>query len=256
MKIQSLSDLHIERQKFSRIDIPETSADVIVLAGDIGLGYNMEANFCKKMAQDHGKPVVFVLGNHSYYEWDYAEVRQKWYNEAEALKEEGVHFIDDGIIWTYEDTMFCGGTLWTDFDGDEEAMRYAERRMNDFHVVRNSAAARNFLPKDSVMEHESTLDYIGTVLHHNRADKNVVVTHHMPSYKSVDDQYKGDMLNAAFASDLDDFIATHNIDVWIHGHTHSSCDYMLEDTRIVCNPYGYHNYAVNGDFEEDMVIEI
>jgi Icc-related predicted phosphoesterase len=27
--------------------------------------------------------------------------------------------------------------------------------------------------------------------------------------------------------------------LWLHGHTHGSCDYKLGDTRVVCNPMGY-----------------
>ena len=32
----------------------------------------------------------------------------------------------------------------------------------------------------------------------------------------------------------------HNkIKYWIHGHMHSNVDYMIGDTRVVCNPRGY-----------------
>ena len=27
--------------------------------------------------------------------------------------------------------------------------------------------------------------------------------------------------------------------VWIHGHTHTSFDYRIQGTRVVCNPRGY-----------------
>jgi hypothetical protein len=29
--------------------------------------------------------------------------------------------------------------------------------------------------------------------------------------------------------------------LWIHGHTHDRCDYVLAETRVVANPLGYPN---------------
>jgi len=29
--------------------------------------------------------------------------------------------------------------------------------------------------------------------------------------------------------------------VWIHGHSHDRCDYLLGKTRVVANPLGYPN---------------
>lgn len=31
---------------------------------------------------------------------------------------------------------------------------------------------------------------------------------------------------------------------------------MVEDTRVLSNPRGYHNYEENPDFQDDLVIEI
>ena len=29
--------------------------------------------------------------------------------------------------------------------------------------------------------------------------------------------------------------------LWIHGHSHDRCDYLLRKTRVVANPLGYPN---------------
>lgn len=29
--------------------------------------------------------------------------------------------------------------------------------------------------------------------------------------------------------------------LWIHGHSHDRCDYLLGKTRIIANPLGYPN---------------
>lgn len=42
----------------------------------------------------------------------------------------------------------------------------------------------------------------------------------------------------------------------INGHTHSSHDRVLFDTRMVCNPYGYEGYERNDEFDPELTIEI
>jgi hypothetical protein len=37
------------------------------------------------------------------------------------------------------------------------------------------------------------------------------------------------------------------IKLWTHGHTHELFDYMIGDTRVVCNPRGYINYEELAD---------
>ena len=37
--------------------------------------------------------------------------------------------------------------------------------------------------------------------------------------------------------------------VWIHGHTHESCDYVEQGTRVLCNPRGYGPFELNATFD-------
>lgn len=30
-----------------------------------------------------------------------------------------------------------------------------------------------------------------------------------------------------------------NVKLWVHGHMHNASDYVIGDTRVVCNPKGY-----------------
>ena len=61
---------------------------------------------------------------------------------------------------------------------------------------------------------------------------------------SVKPRYEHDYhMNGAYRSNLEDFIvARPQIKLWIHGHTHHEFDYMVGDTRVVCNPRGYVGY--------------
>jgi hypothetical protein len=92
----------------------------------------------------------------------------------------------------------------------------------------------------------------------------VVVTHHLPSARSVAPEYAQDSLTPAFASHLDDLIPAAQL--WLHGHTHDSFDYPVQTsnlpTRVVCNPRGYPRSAAgstvaeNASFDPALILEI
>ncbi len=70
MKIQYLSDLHLEFDRnIYDFQIPETDADVIVLAGDVGS--SKPAYFDWVFRQTKGTFTVMVLGNHEHYNGEY-----------------------------------------------------------------------------------------------------------------------------------------------------------------------------------------
>lgn len=86
--------------------------------------------------------------------------------------------------------------------------------------------------------------------------KNVVVTHHAPSAKSIAPKLSEELTSAAYASHLDEMIKANNIDVWIDGHVHNSCDYNVGNTRIVCNPRGYCPDWLNPSLSTGFIIQI
>jgi hypothetical protein len=70
---------------------------------------------------------------------------------------------------------------------------------------------------------------------------DVWMMHHLPFWRSVHPRYEGDSLNRFFVGDISDEFRAHNAPprIIVHGHTHEPCDYMMGDTRVVCNPLGY-----------------
>jgi calcineurin-like phosphoesterase family protein len=83
--------------------------------------------------------------------------------------------------------------------------------------------------------------------------KNIVVTHFCPSEKSIHEQFKGSSLNPYFTCNCENLM-TEDVNLWIHGHTHSSFDYMFGSTRVVCNPRGYKDE--NKDFSSTLIVEV
>jgi Icc-related predicted phosphoesterase len=83
----------------------------------------------------------------------------------------------------------------------------------------------------------------------------IVVSHHAPSIKSIPSALRNDLISSAYASDLEGLVSGSNAKLWIHGHIHSSSDYYLGKTRVICNPKGYPDEPVQ-DFDPKMVAEV
>jgi hypothetical protein len=60
----------------------------------------------------------------------------------------------------------------------------------------------------------------------------------------------------AFASELGWDITEAEPAVWVHGHIHDSLDYMIHNTRIICNPRGYYADMLNPTFNPEFILEI
>jgi hypothetical protein len=63
------------------------------------------------------------------------------------------------------------------------------------------------------------------------------------------------VLNGAFVSDIETFIASSRVPLWIHGHTHYCVDYTVGETRVLSNQRGYPDELLPG-FEPGFVVEV
>ena len=248
MKLQILSDIHLEFQHF---EIPQTDADVIILAGDTGVG-TAGLEWAGTYASE--KPVIYINGNHEYYRKAHPKLVHKM-KEMELMPD--AYFLEKNEC-TIGDVRFLGCTLWTDFNLQKNiplSLFYAGLGMNDFKLIRNSARGYSkFHPNDSLVIHRESIYWLEKCLQET-SQKTVVITHHAPSIKSIPEQYLGSNLNPAFASDLSELILTYQPDLWIHGHMHTPSDYYIGKTRVICNPRGYPGENNKG-FVPDLVVEV
>ena len=261
MKVQLASDLHLE---FGDIEIKNAGADVLILSGDICVGKEFfpgwesekskrYLNFFEQVCKEF-KNVVYVFGNHEHYHGDFATTSEFIKTGLEHLS--NLHILDIGSV-DIDGVLFVGGTLWTDFDNGDPVVKWdAQRMMNDYRTVRNGGD-NVFLPDDAIRYHETMLMAIDDFVQESNGRPVVVVGHHAPSTSSISGRYVNDRLNGAYASDLSQFILDHpQIKLWTHGHIHTSSDYMVGSTRIVCNPRGYYNYEENPEFDPSKVLEL
>lgn len=247
MKLHVLSDLHTE---FAEFEVPKTDADVVVLAGDVGVG---TAAIEWVAEQVSSLPVVYVPGNHEYYGRDIRSA-----DRLAAAAPENVRVLHDSAC-EINGVRFLGSTLWTDFkfDGEGEAWfarERAKRLIVDFTSIKNGN--RRFTPEDSVDLHRRSVAWLVDELEKGHDGPTVVVTHHLPASPSVANQYRNDPLNAAFASRLEGIIEKYHPELWIHGHTHAACDYEIYGTRVVCNPRGYPSESSARGFQPKLIIEL
>ena len=267
MRIHQMSDLHLEFNHKFRATNPY-DADVLMLNGDICvadyltrskestkyyLGEIIRDFF--KQASDNYSHIVYTLGNHEHYHGTFLETPDIL---REHISYSNVSILDNSsvIINGYK---IIGGTLWTDCDsGNPLVLNYLQSYLNDFKIVNYSKNPwKRFWPVDSAVAHKKLLRYIeGESKTH---DKAIVMSHHAPSVHSIHESYQDPMYyysNRGYYSDLDQFILDRpQIKLWTHGHVHNNFDYMIGNTRVVCNPHGYHTENIQG-FNVGNIIEL
>lgn len=266
MKIQLASDLHLEFLQKNwpdeRLIAPMPGADVLVLAGDIANGAHAFKLFAD-WPTPKPIPIIFVAGNHEFYNHAMAPMLHKM-REGAALN--NIHLLENESL-VIHGVRFLGTTLWTDYGLDPsqsqgQLMAYAEQRLNDHRLIRYRN--RMFSPQDALALHETARNWLQTELAKPFPGKTVVVTHHAPHPLSVHPRFTGNLLNAAFVSDMSELMP--NVDLWLHGHTHDGFDYQVGRCRVVANPAGYllnHQWAAreefrfeNQTFDKNMLLEL
>jgi predicted phosphodiesterase len=296
MKIKLVSDLHLEFSDVYINN--DDNCDVLILGGDIciaqdlhdhpepanttdqaaianstGLGRRQQAaqrfrDFFKRCSFQFPH-VIYIMGNHEFYNGkffagiDYMREELARYPNIYML-ENDTKIIQDRNRKTGEvsDVVFVGGTLWTDMNRrDPLTMHAIEGMMNDFRIIRNdkrSFATMSAL--DVAIRHDKTLGYIKHIVQEHKDKKVVVVGHHTPSFQSCHPMYGNDkLMNGGYHSELSEFILDHpQIKLWTHGHTHHPFDYEIGETRVVCNPRGYHHngYSEDTGWNPNIVLEV
>nr|WP_249179710.1 metallophosphoesterase [Burkholderia dolosa] len=275
VKVRVLSDLHLESNQPDAI--AHADADLVVLAGDIhnhaeGLRWAAETF-------DPAVPVIYVPGNHEYYDGEFGALETAMRDAARAI--DHVHYLNNDV---YVDPQrrfrVLGTTLWADFTlfGADDAsvaraIDAAQRVMLDFKGLiqvtwphdavlhrATGKAERDFTPADAISLHRQSRAWLEAQLAAPFAGRTIVVTHHAPHVRSLAPRYAQDAASAGFVTALPTLVRP-PVDLWIHGHTHTSFDYVADGgTRVVCNPRGYIHRRTgereNTAFEWDKVVTL
>jgi hypothetical protein len=256
MNIQFASDLHLEfyiseqytNEFFESLVIPQENANVLVLAGDIGYPEDSITKMFLAWCCSSWPHVVWVLGNHEYY----TRRTPKVYTmaEKEQLAEDymvihpNLSVLIDSVDDTFEHLGFriLGTTMWTDADTFHA---HELKKLNDFQMIRMEST-RPFQINDWKRLHQASRTFLQQELDDCAAQglKAIVVSHYLPTYKMILEQYQGLDLNCGFAAHAEDLLDHSATALWICGHSHGqqTLQYKKRDgTTILCalNARGY-----------------
>ena len=205
MKFGIFSDLHMEFEPW----FFEPDPDVFYLnAGDTHPQYLMRDYFFSLFKNDN---LFSVMGNHDFY--------------GSSFHSADLHFHER----QFGDLKIAGATLWTDIRPD---------RWYDFREYMMDYRSIKGMNYDRYMKaHRAHHDFLFS------SNADIWVIHHLPSFQSVHEDYRNSDSNDFFATEL-----SHKIldmekppKLIVHGHTHRRMDYMIGNTRVLCNPRGYPN---------------
>lgn len=267
MKIQLLSDLHLESQPQIQI-APAPGADLLVLAGDIG-SYQRGSQLpgsdygLTRFSPRHGwpTPVLYVPGNHEYDGDDFDAVHQRLRALCDTL---GIEWLDresrviDGV-------RFVGCTLWADFDAlvppgasvaEAERQRGKAFRAANFYLkkmggMRGSEPMLAPQIREEALRHQA---WLRDALAQPFDGPTVAVTHFAPTLASADPRYGLVPGTAGFCNSLDSLLPL--ADVWLHGHLHCAFDYVKDGCRVIANPLGYADKGEQAGFAPQQLIEV
>jgi predicted phosphodiesterase len=242
IRVQVISDLHTELGPLGAVTpaAVATGADIVIQAGDIA-----SASGAVQQAADlfpQTDVLACVAGNHEFYDTGatiddgIAAMR----TAADALSAEqgrGVLVFENDVQVVEVrgvPVRLVGCTLWTDYAlfGDPERDRMSVvNALNDYRLIRGrvSSPLRAFLgghdtltTSEVLARFDESRDFLVKTLSEQFDGPTIVVTHHLPSLRSVASRYRKDPVSAGFASQLDDLVGM-GAALWVHGHTHDRC---------------------------------
>ncbi len=254
MKVQYASDLHLEFGANTAIlrehpIIPV--GDILVLAGDIGyLGDDaMIRHPFWDLVSDNFQEVVAIPGNHELYrQFDINALCEDW----ELYLRHNVRYVYNKIIHLDDITDLIASTLWSEIS--PENGYFTQNNVSDFQRIRNGEKTLTWERFNE--EHRKCRAFIENAVRESRAERIIVVTHHVPSFALMDQEFYCSPINGAFTSELGDFIANSRVKYWIYGHSHSNITKQIGNTQCVCNQLGYVKALENIYFKQDAVIEL
>ncbi|HNK17003.1 MAG TPA: metallophosphoesterase [Piscinibacter sp.] len=238
MRIQLLSDLHLETEAFE--PEPNPAAELLVLGGDIDSRWDALARFAGWPV-----PVLMVAGNH---EFDGRELGEAWPALRTRCESLGITLLErESLVLTDAAgarIRFVATVRWCDFDlfgdaGRATAMRAAAYYMRIMRSTRRGVA----FDAEGVREEAlACREWLAAELAQTGDwDRTVVLTHFAPSLRSADPRYGAQPGTASFCNADDALLPLAS--TWIHGHLHCRHDYLAEHaagrTRVICHARGH-----------------
>jgi len=244
-----VSDIHVE---FSGLKVLEDMEfpehDILVVAGDLCPISDGRWEPAVSILNQKSKNCIYVFGNHEYYGNNLKDCQ----NLLQSLEPELTKRYPN-VTLVYQPYKTIGnilaGTMW--FPYDEEIAKtffipgchpYQEKistvdkfkpRWSDFDCIFRST------PELFDKENAAFKDELWETI------PEIVITHHMPTYKNIVPKWAGSLGNRFFVGEKDEDIESLLISrdkgpkLWIYGHGHDCNNITIGKTETVANPMGY-----------------
>lgn len=269
IKFQYISDLHLEfteNREFLRRNPIKPVGEVLLIAGDFAYSvrnneskwsYDIYADKFLDYFSKNWTYTIIVPGNHEYY----GANDSIYLNESQYIKAQirsNVFVLNNLIIdlikennkiriatWndrlnpSIEDKMvrILGTTLWSFIPYESHIS--IKRGMNDYNYCFYEENETLSIGR-TIELHYSALNFLKSGLCSSLSGKkNIIVTHHLPSFKCISKGYQNNQLNNAYASDLNNFIKTMKPTAWVFGHSHNIGKWKIGDTKLYEASLGY-----------------
>ena len=251
MKIQYASDLHLEFRENSRYlrDNPIIPVgDVLVLAGDIGYLNDdaYETHPFWDFVSENFRQTLVVPGNHEFYKsGDVGTIQNGCI--AEIRHNVKCYY---NTVATIENIDFVMCTLWASIPPENAYV--TEKSVSDFHLIACNGRLLNAYCFNKL--HQEAVEFLAQT---NTSRKRIVVSHHVPTYLCLAEEFKDSRINGAFVAELHDFIFDSDIAYWIYGHSHRNMPEIdINGTKLLCNQLGYVPQKEHLSFDQQACFEI
>lgn len=241
MKLHLISDVHLDHDEqadaaFVRDYRNDDQADTVVVAGDVysTASPRKVSEFLRLLAGMY-EHVLYVPGNHDFWCATPAWVVDEMV--AETAADTNIHLFMHPQFQTIGAQRFLGGTMWYPAP--------APYQMQTFIDMRQTRCDREWFFK----EHDKFLWELARAV-----PSDVVVTHHLPHPGCTPDRFRNNPQDHYFMTNLTDEILSVRPKLWLAGHTHDACDFVVGDTRIVINPRAYpHEYQTRPPYKPFLI---
>ena len=250
MHFQLVSDLHlaydhIENAYEDPMQYIKPSSKYLILAGDVGSLYHYSAlRASLERICEHFKAVLYVAGNHEYYVQKSSDERlliDDLSSRLHSLSDVKRLYVLDRESAIVDHVCFVGCTLWS------KPYMCIPKYIVRIHGI-----------TDTLYEtlHRNDLNYISTMMDYCRRKKlrMVVITHHSPSFNTIENRKNRSKRPTLYATDLHKYIK-HPIEVWCHGHTHNNMDINVGGIPVLSNQRGKTSENIIS-YRDDKVVTI
>jgi predicted phosphodiesterase len=243
VKIQIISDMHLEFRKTNFRQIIKPSAPILCLLGDIcACGNDVDFEIYKKFITyiaSKFKYVFHIPGNHEYYN---TEPPNKTISEINSDINtftnlfNNVFFLNNDvkrIVIKNKVYVFVGSPLWSYIQPKNK--KEIQDSMNDYSCIYTDK--KNIFKVDDMLQiHAESVLYIQKIMTCIEPNEiGVLLTHHKP----IRDTDLNNVMSQAYETDLADKLITYPFRLACHGHTHKKYDKIINGVRVVSNPKGY-----------------